>query len=137
MDRPLGKTQELCKRLNRLGDAFDARSAVTKKFKGLSFISSGDNGTARTTLPRASKHTSILEAIGICFAFDEDLESSRVYRNAKNEERNRSFVSSTSWTRTWSIFSGLSLADISETKAITYLPMRDHCHPNLRLIGKG
>lgn len=112
----LHSNQELCKRLGNLEDSFDARSTITTtRIDSRSLVSQEDNETITTTRPQnSSKRRSIREAIKIRFAFDEDLEASRVYsRAALNDCCDVSFVSSAARTTAWSVFSGLSLADIS------------------------
>jgi hypothetical protein len=112
----------MCRRLKNLEDTFDARSTFTKQFDSLSFISQADDATIRTARSTASKRMSILEAVRVRFAFDDDLQSSRVYRMAKNDNCNHSLLSSAIRTQTWSIFSGLSLADISVISVVA-LPL--------------
>lgn len=113
VDQLLHYNQQLSKRMKNLEDAYDARSTITKKFDGLSFISQDDNQTIRTARSSINDRPSILEAVGVRFTFDRDLESSRVYRMARNDLCDASFISSAMRTNAWSIFSGLSLADIS------------------------
>ena len=47
------------------------------------------------------------------FDFEDDLESSRVYRRAQRDTMDFSFRSSIARSNAWSVFSGLSLSDIS------------------------
>jgi cell division control protein 24 len=56
------------------------------------------------------------------FDFENDLETSRVYRRAQRDTMDFSFRSSTVQTHAWSQFSGLSLSDVSIISAIA-LPM--------------
>jgi hypothetical protein len=65
---------------------------------------------------------SFLAAIRDRFAFDDDLHSSRVYRKARRSGCDHSLVSSAIRTQSWSIFSGLSLADISVISVVA-LPL--------------
>lgn len=65
---------------------------------------------------------SIFEAVRIRFTFEDDLESSPAYRMAKNDCCDCSFASSVARTNAWSIFSGLSLADIS-VMSVVALPL--------------
>ncbi|PVI06946.1 hypothetical protein DM02DRAFT_649288 [Periconia macrospinosa] len=113
VEQLLESNQELCKRLKNLEDAFDARSTISKKFDDSSLISREDNETITTARPSNNARTSIIEAVRLRFAFDDDLESSRVYRMVRNDYCDRSFVSSAVRTNAWSIFSGITLADIS------------------------
>lgn len=56
---------------------------------------------------------SVEEAVGIRFAFDEDLQMSRVYRMARHEGCDQSFISVAVRTTSWSIFSGLTLDSVT------------------------
>lgn len=122
VEQLLANNEELYKRLKNLEDAFDAQSMVARSISGVGIASEDDDATIRTTRPSAANHTSILEAVGVRFAFEHDLESSRVYRMAKNDDCDRSFKSSAIRTNAWSIFSGLSLADISVISVVA-LPL--------------
>lgn len=64
----------------------------------------------------------ILEASTVRFEFEDDLEASHVYRRLTGDTCDRSFTSSAVRTHAWSIFSGLSLADISVLSVIA-LPL--------------
>jgi SAM-dependent methyltransferase len=104
--------QQLCKRLKKLGDPFDARSSIMAHSSRCSAISnsiSAPSAPARTT---HNNRESIVETM-IRFAFEDELNASRVYRMVKDNDCDRSLLSSAMHTQTWSIFSGLSLADIS------------------------
>jgi hypothetical protein len=122
VEQLLQSNQQLCKRLKNLEDTFDARSTITKKFDNLSFISQADDATITTARPSANKRVSMFEAVRVHFAFDDDLQASRVYRMVKGDGCNHSSVSSAIRTQTWSIFSGLSLADISVISVVA-LPL--------------
>lgn len=56
------------------------------------------------------------------FEFERDLKASRVYRRAKRDTMDFSFRSSVARTHTWSIFSGISLSNISEISVLA-LPL--------------
>lgn len=122
MEQLLKSNQELCERLKNLEDAFGARSTITKKFNDLSLMSREDNEIITAARPSNNKRTSIIEVVRVRFSFDADLESSRVYRMARNDCCDRSFVSSAIRTNAWSTFSGISLADISVI-SIVALPL--------------
>lgn len=68
--------------------------------------------------------------------FRRDLENSRVYRRVKRPESHMSFSSSAVDSRAWSIFSGLSLAEIS-TVSVIALPLfpSDIQNPNHYTFG--
>ena len=102
-----------------LGDAFDVRSYLTRELDNASFVTPSDLTTTRSS---SMTSPSEFEAARLCFAFDDDLASSRVHRLASQDGSNRSLSSSTKRTQTWSIFSGLFFADISIISVIP-LPM--------------
>jgi hypothetical protein len=105
-----------------LEDAFDARSTITKNSHELDF--QNHNGTLQNTAaqPLVDERISVLSAMRLQFAFDRDLESSRVYRMARKEECDCSFTSSAMRTHALSVFTGLSLADISALSVVA-LPL--------------
>lgn len=83
----------------------------------------GDDETITLARTHGSEiDTTVLETSLVRFEFQDDLESSRVYRRAKRDTCDHSFTSSTGRTNAWSIFSGLSIADISNISAIA-LPL--------------
>lgn len=114
----------LCKRMRNLEDAFDARTIRTNnQSDALSLMSHGDTATVTTVRRRKRNRISIVETFRIRFAFDDDLESSRVYSKVMLEDPcDRSFNSSAVRTNAWSVFSGLSLADIS-VMSVVALPI--------------
>jgi hypothetical protein len=122
IERLLHDNQRLGKRLRNLEDSFDAMSIITRDVETNSLAPEADDATITSARPSAGNRVSILEAIKVRFAFDEDLQSSRVYRTMQNKNCNHSIVSSVIRTQTWSIFSGLSLADISVISVIA-LPL--------------
>jgi SAM-dependent methyltransferase len=104
--------QQLCKRLRNLGDPFDARSSIMAHSSRCSVIS---NSASAPSVPARTMHNnreSIMETM-IRFTFEDELNASRVYRVVKDNDCDRSLFSSAMHTQSWSIFSGLSLADIS------------------------
>jgi hypothetical protein len=124
VEQLLQSNQQLCARLRNLEDAFDARSVVARAVDDASVVSHADGVI---TIPTTSSGNSILmpstNAFGARnFTFEEDLEKSRVYRMARRNDCAHSLVSSAVRTQTWSIFSGLSLADIS-TISVIALPL--------------
>ncbi|KAE9363391.1 hypothetical protein N431DRAFT_475544 [Stipitochalara longipes BDJ] len=70
------------------------------------------------------------------FDFEDDLETSRVYRRAVRDTMDFSFRSSNIHTNTWSIFSGLSLSDISVLSVIA-LPLYPEDIDNAQHYGFG
>ncbi|KAL6705198.1 hypothetical protein ACN47E_007158 [Coniothyrium glycines] len=118
----LQDNSRLGKRLRNLEDAFDAMSVMTRDTDGHSIVSVADDATITSVRPSASQGISIVEAVKLRFAFDDDLQSSRAYRMVQHRDCGHSMLSSAMRTQTWSIFSGLSLADISVISVIA-LPL--------------
>jgi len=104
--------------MKSMEDAFAREHAVSHKFDGLS-LTTHDESDAVTVNPRYGNVDTIFEEITVQFAFDEDLESSRVYKRvAEYDYCDRSFKSSALRTNAWSVLSGLSLAAISVISVI-------------------
>ncbi|KAF5563533.1 Rho guanine nucleotide exchange factor scd1 [Fusarium napiforme] len=105
----------LSRRLMNLEDALDAQTIISRRMSILS-LSASPSGNATQRLTAESPVTSITtensHAISK-FDFEDDLESSRVYRRAVRETMDYSFRSSIARSHSWSVFSGLSLGDIS------------------------
>jgi cell division control protein 24 len=133
----LESNHSLTRRLMNLEDAFEVRSLVSKRqsrsFNTYHGISEGNsigeepnikstdstiartNNTSQLSTPPDRKEVSD-------FDFENDLGASRVYRRAQRDTMDFSFRSSIAHTNAWSIFSGLSLSDISIISAIA-LPL--------------
>jgi len=77
-----------------------------------------------TTASRRIKTSSTAADLAIHFRseFEDDLDASRVYKRNQRNTCDCSFVSSAARTNTWSIFSGLSLAGVSNISVIA-LPL--------------
>jgi len=116
-------------------DSLDLRSTLSKhKLNGTSVVESGgdegasDAGTiipsmversaGRDWLAGRTAHNLVVRR----FDFDDDLANSRVYRRNRKNDSNSSFATSAHYVHSWSIFSGLSLADISVISVIS-LPL--------------
>jgi hypothetical protein len=110
--------------MRNLEDSFDARTIKThSQFDTQSLMSHGDTATITTSRRRKHNRISMVETFRIRFTFDDDLESSRVYSRLMLEDScDRSFNSSAVRTNAWSVFSGLSLADIS-VMSVVALPI--------------
>lgn len=120
VEQLLADNKQLCKRLKSLEDRIDARS--TSIPYNASLVSGADDQDASTARPFDGKNTLTRETIMTRFTFDKYLQSSRVYRMAKRQTCDESFNSSTVRTHAWSVFSGLSLADISALSVVA-LPL--------------
>lgn len=119
--------QDVARRLHNLEDSLDSRSTITRLLEETSIINvtvEDEDIAAITTASRRIKTSSPTANLAILFRseFEDDLEASRVYRRNQRNTCNCSFVSSAARTNTWSIFSGLSLADVSNISVIA-LPL--------------
>ncbi|KAK0647157.1 hypothetical protein B0T16DRAFT_414757 [Cercophora newfieldiana] len=101
----LENSQELTRRLMSLEDTFDAQTIVTKRRSIAGSIASKAE-SQRLLLPTSS------------FEFEDHLKTSGPYRRAKRDTMDFSFRSSVARSHVWSIFSGLSLGDISVMSVI-------------------
>lgn len=120
----LDSNQALSRRLESLRDTFDARSTITRRIDDQSVVGAdADSRTITSATQHANRSSeTIVKASTLRFAFEDDLAASRVYRQAKRDACDCSFTSSAVRTDAWSIFSGLSLADLSVI-SIVALPL--------------
>jgi hypothetical protein len=123
------------RRLREMEDSLNLKSTLSKhKLNGTSVVESeGGEGAsdARTVIPsnaerpagrdwlvgRTAHNVAVLR-----FDFEDDLENSPAYRRSRKKDYNSSFANSGLHLHSWSIFSGLSLADISNISVIS-LPL--------------
>ncbi|KAK5651443.1 hypothetical protein OQA88_12450 [Cercophora sp. LCS_1] len=116
----LENDQSLSRRLMSLEDSFDAHTIVMKRRSITASI--GDQADDETRLlssdivspsarfqPPASSNAPVISS----FEFEHDLNSSRPYRRAQRDTMDFSFRSSVARSDAWSVFSGLTLGDIS------------------------
>jgi cell division control protein 24 len=131
----LESSKDVARRLMTLEDNFDARSILSKRRSlnvSLKLGHAEDDATRRflsrlsaieddaTPQPAASPSSlpgSELTPIS-GFDFEPDLEASRVYRRVQREAMDFSFRSSVAWSNDLSVFSGLTLGDISVMSVI-------------------
>ncbi|RGP70082.1 hypothetical protein FSPOR_4194 [Fusarium sporotrichioides] len=108
----LESNHSLSRRLMNLEDSLDARTIASRR---MSFLSVTGTITQRTGSERPQPSTADTSStIGMSkFDFEDDLEASRAYRRAKRDTMDFSFRSSIARSNSWSVFSGLSLGDIS------------------------
>jgi hypothetical protein len=130
----LNENKKLKRLIYQSEDSFDARSAFTRRLDDDSIVmqhSVGDHnddaltirGVGRSDTVRTT--TGTFEARNIRFTFESILEQSWVYRRNERNECDCSFASSVQRSHAWSIFSGYSLADISELSVIA-MPLTLH-----------
>ncbi|KAF5621332.1 Rho guanine nucleotide exchange factor scd1 [Fusarium tjaetaba] len=111
----LDNNNALSRRLMNLEDALDAQTIISRRMSILS-LSASPSGNATQQLTAESPVTSITTENSLAiskFDFEDDLESSRVYRRAVRETMDYSFRSSIARSHSWSVFSVLSLGDVS------------------------
>jgi cell division control protein 24 len=133
----LESNQSLSRRLMNLEDAFEVRTIVSKRQSRVIATNSSINNdaskpqkpaelTERVALDKSknvSQLSTPLEGNAVSsFDFENDLEASRVYQKAQRDTMDFSFQSSIAYTSAWSVFSGLSLSDVSIISAIA-LPL--------------
>ncbi|KAJ4130255.1 hypothetical protein NW768_007238 [Fusarium equiseti] len=118
----LETNHSLSHRLMSLEDAFETQTIATQRRSMLSLsgrASSQLQGQepVRSDIPQSP--SSINTDSGLSkFDFEDDLESSRVYRRAQRDTMDFSFRSSIARSNAWSVMSGLSLGDISVISVI-------------------
>jgi hypothetical protein len=125
MEQVLNDNIELKQKLNQLEDRFDARSTFTREVTDWMVAKAKDSKSETSTIRDTDKAKNIPYsmtpfdlAVDFSFTFDKILEQSRVYRMNQGTECDRSFYTSDALSRTWSIFSGISLANISVISVI-------------------
>ncbi|KAF4966894.1 hypothetical protein FSARC_5507 [Fusarium sarcochroum] len=108
----LESNHSLSRRLMNLEDALDSQTIASKR---MSFLSLSGTTPQRSESQRSQPSTVDTEStIAVSkFDFEDDLELSRVYRRAQRDTMDFSFRSSIARSNSWSVFSGLSLGDVS------------------------
>ncbi|KAF4343955.1 hypothetical protein FBEOM_2112 [Fusarium beomiforme] len=119
----LESNEALSRRLMSIEDALDSQTIISRRMSFLSLKGSPSSDTTQQsesdTAQTSATPTSPDSSIGISkFDFEDDLESSRVYRRVQRETMDFSFRSSIARSHTWSVLSGLSLSDISAISVI-------------------
>ncbi|KAL5326426.1 hypothetical protein ACEPPN_004111 [Leptodophora sp. 'Broadleaf-Isolate-01'] len=115
----LESNHDISRRLRNIEDAYDSESIQTACFR---------NGIAyepddAEVIPnqRASLQTNRISSghlTGFQYSFEIDLKTSRVYRRTEPYDSDASFTSSAVRAHAWSIFSKLSLSQVSNISAI-------------------
>ncbi len=93
-----------------LEDAFDAQSVVSKR-RSVALTFRDPRYDDEATPPLSPSTTLTKPSSG--FDFESDLEASRPYRRAQRDTVDFSFRSSVAHSNAWSLFSELSLSDVS------------------------
>jgi hypothetical protein len=129
VEQLLESHEDLSRRLRSIEDICESKSILTKCFRN--GTSQDDDIESATIVPGDGvlHHYDTaffgFERTTIQFTFENELESSRVYRRTKAYEQDVSFTSSAIRTHAWSIFTGMSLAEISIVSTIA-LPLFSH-----------
>ena len=137
VDRILQINQFLFERFMKPETRFEVESILSHRVDNKDSYSGSESGTIRPRHSSAYRPTSVGEAIGIRFAFDEDLKMSRVYRMAQNDDCRYSVCSAVR-TTSWSIFSGLTLESMTlSVVSVFSLPLysNDISNPSDYLFG--
>ncbi|KAG5808129.1 hypothetical protein H9Q74_007206 [Fusarium xylarioides] len=116
----LDSNQALSRRLMSVEDALDDQTIISRRMSIISLSASpSQNSSQQSTAQSPATSISTDTSLSISnFDFEDDLESSRVYRRAVRETMDFSFRSSIARSHNWSVFSGLSLGDVSVMSVI-------------------
>ncbi|KAG8350280.1 hypothetical protein FVEN_g11627 [Fusarium venenatum] len=108
----LESNHSLSRRLLNLGESFDAQTIASRRMSFLSFTDvTPQNIGSEKSQPSIAETDSTIDISK--FDFEDDLEASRAYRRAQRDTMDFSFRSSVAPSNSWSVFSGMSLGDIS------------------------
>ncbi|KAM5363128.1 hypothetical protein ACJZ2D_012178 [Fusarium nematophilum] len=119
----LDENQTLRRLMNESRDSFDARSMVSQRYSDDRFTIQPDNGDEdeddAATIRGidgwsvANSFETGVEVNLLVSPFERVLEQSWVYKRSQPNECDRSFITSADRPHAWSVFSGISLADVS------------------------
>lgn len=109
----LNENQVLRSKLSLLEDRFDARSTFTRDADESSETATIRHSDGATPFRDSARPLNISNRIS--FAFENILQQSWVYKRNERNDCDQSFITTTTdaRSRTWSIFSGISMANIS------------------------
>jgi hypothetical protein len=132
----LESNQEISRRLHNLEASQDSQSILTNCFRNGNTHEGVDITEAITEADpdkrdsrTSSRFSNNFQATAFHYSFEIDLNTSRVYRRTEPYESDVSFTSSNVRTHAWSIFSGMSLSEISVVSALA-LPLYAYDIPN-------
>ncbi|CAG9990746.1 unnamed protein product [Clonostachys byssicola] len=113
VERVLNENQALKSKLSLLEDRFDARSTFTRDFDESSETATIRESDTAGPFRDSARPSNISNRIS--FAFEKILQQSWVYKRNERNDCDQSFITATTdaRSRTWSIFSGISMANIS------------------------
>jgi hypothetical protein len=125
MQQLLESNLDLSRRLRNLEDTYDSESNLTTCFRNGSSAEADDTGEGadlisyQSTSLDSEDSSNFLHRTNSQFSFESDLDTSRVYRRTRPYPlEDASFTSSAIRTHVWSIFSGLSLSQVSNISAL-------------------
>ena len=132
----LESNQEISRRLHNLEASHDSQSILTNCFRNRNTLEGADITEEITeTDPdkryskTSSRFLTNFQATAFHYSFEIDLNTSRVYRRTEPYQSDVSFTSSNIRTHAWSVFSGMSLSEISVVSALA-LPLYADDIPN-------
>lgn len=133
MEQLLESNLDISRRLRNIEGTYGSQSTLTGCFRNSSRDQSAeeDEGETETITANISGSDKLnsdkfkFDAIELQFAFESDLNTSRVYKRTQLYASDVSFTSSAVRTHAWSMFSGLSLAQVSIISAVA-LPLYSH-----------
>jgi len=106
----LETNQDLSRRLMNLEDTFDAQTIATRRRSMAGSLATSSGGSSS---PQAQQ-----TQFPSGFEFEDDLKTSGPYRRVQRDTMDFSFRSSVARSHAWSVFSGLSLGDVSVMSVI-------------------
>jgi hypothetical protein len=121
----LESNHDISRRLQNLENTYDSESILTTCFRNGNNVEVAESGgEGAGVIPdqpislEPNDSSSGLLSVGFHFSFEIDLDTSRVYRRTQPYKSDVSFTSSAVRTHAWSVFSGLSLSQVSNISAI-------------------
>lgn len=117
VEQVLAGNGKLKEKMDQMDDFFDAQSTI----KRLPFGTKDDDASTIREDNRCDTIQSV-QTSALKFAFEKILETTWVYKRNERNDCDVSFISSARRSHAWSIFSGVSLADIS-IKSVIAMPI--------------
>jgi len=120
----LESNHDISRRLQSMEDTRESESILTTCFRNGSDVEV-ING-AEESAPDESHRFEPSDRLYHQYSFETDLDTSRVYKRTQSYEPDTSFTSSAVRTHAWSLFSGLSLSQVSRVSAIALPVYSNH-----------
>ncbi|KAJ4416869.1 hypothetical protein N0V82_006508 [Gnomoniopsis sp. IMI 355080] len=117
VEQVLVDNQKLKEMMGQMNDSFDAQSTITRCLLG----TMDDDASTITGVDRRDTIRGVTNGV-LKFAFERILETTWVYKRNERNECDVSFISSAQRSHAWSIFSSVSLADVS-IKSVIAMPI--------------